>query len=217
LLGSQPLGIIFGLLVGFVAFQIWGDFGPAKIAVANEASALRSAVLLVADLSPEEEAQVRTLISRHIEKCLNEEWPAMAKQSATIARPPPELIEALQRVLAFAPANDGQRTAQREITAALQNALDARRQRIFISQSTVNSVKWSGLLLQALVTLVAIAMVHSDNRSTCAIALGLFATAVAVSVFLIAAHNRPFTGEISVGPDLLRQVIPSEAQAGSGH
>ncbi len=208
-----PLGIIFGLLVGFVAFQIWGDFGQAKLAVANEASALRSVVLLAANLSPEEEAQVRTLIGRHIEKCVSEDWPAMAKQSATLTVPP-ALVEALQRVLAFAPANDGQRTAQREIVSALQNALDARRQRIVISQSTVNSVKWSGLLLAALVTLIAIAMVHSDNRLTCAIALTLFATSVALSVFLIAAHNRPFTGEISVGPELLKQVIPERGQGG---
>ena len=139
----------------------------------------------------------------------------MAKQRATLTAPP-ALVEAVQRVLAFAPANDGQRTAQREIAAALQNALDARRQRIVISQSTVNSVKWSGLLLQALVTLIAIAMVHSDNRLTCAIALTLFATSVAISVLLIAAHNRPFTGQISVGPELLKQVIPSDLKAGSG-
>jgi len=211
-----PLATIFGLLVAFIAFQIWGDFDRAKEAVANEASALRSAVLLAAVFPPEEEAQVRTLIGSHVEKCVSEDWPAMAKQSATLTVPP-ALVEALQRVLAFAPANDGQRTAQREITTALQNALDARRQRIVISQSTVNSVKWSGLLLAALVTLIAIAMVHSDNRLTCAIALTLFATTVALSVFLIAAHNRPFTGEISVGLELLKQVIPSEAQAGSGH
>lgn len=35
-----PLGIIFGLLVGFTAAQVWSDFEKAKIAVSNEASAL---------------------------------------------------------------------------------------------------------------------------------------------------------------------------------
>jgi hypothetical protein len=108
------------------------------------------------------------------------------------------------------PTNDGQRTAQREIVTSLQNAIDARRQRIIISQSGVGSVKWTGLLLQALVTLIAIAMVHCDNRLTCGIALTLFSTGVALSVLLIAAYNRPFTGEISVGPELLQQVIPGE-------
>ena len=39
-----PLGIIFGLLVGFVAVQVWNDFDRGKIAVASEASALRAIV-----------------------------------------------------------------------------------------------------------------------------------------------------------------------------
>ncbi len=64
-----------------------------------------------------------------------------------------------------------------------------------------------GLLLQALCTLIAIAMVHSDNRLTAAIALGLFSTGVAVAILLIASYSRPFTGEISVGPELLHQVM----------
>ena len=56
--------------------------------------------------------------------------------------------------------------------------------------------------------LIAIAMVHSDNRRTAAIAVGIFATGVAVSVVLIASHDRPFSGEISVKPDVLLQVRP---------
>ena len=55
-----------------------------------------------------------------------------------------------------------------------------------------------------------IAMVHSDNRLTCAIAVALFASGIALSSLLIATYSRPFTGEISVGPELLQQVIPSE-------
>ena len=112
--------------------------------------------------------------------------------------------------LGLTPRSDGQVAAQREIVTAVQNALDARRQRIIVSQSGVNWVKWTGLLLQAICTLIAIAMVHSDNRTSAAVAMGLFATGVAVSVVLIASHHRPFTGEISVRPDVLLQVLPEE-------
>jgi hypothetical protein len=43
-----PLGIIFGLLVAFVAAQVWGDVDRANTAVNREASALRAVVLLSA-------------------------------------------------------------------------------------------------------------------------------------------------------------------------
>ena len=41
-----PLGILFALLVGFIAVEVWNNFDKAKTAVATEASALRAVVLL---------------------------------------------------------------------------------------------------------------------------------------------------------------------------
>ena len=88
--------------------------------------------------------------------------------------------------------------------------MDARRQRIIVSESTVNWVKWTSVVIQALCALVAIAIVHSENRPAAALALGIFATGIAVSIVLIASHSGPFSGEISVGPDLLLQVLPPQ-------
>jgi hypothetical protein len=201
-----PLGIIFGLLVGFIAAQVWSDFEKAKVAVATEASALRTVNLLAAGLPEAQRDQFRSLVQKHVDIAVNEEWPAMAKHGATLTALPAALTEALQATLAVAPTDEGQRMTRSEILRALETALDARRQRIIISQSSVSTVKWAGLLLQALCALVAIAMVHSDNRLTCMLALLIFATGIALSVLLIGVYSQPFTGEVSVGPELLEQV-----------
>ena len=203
-----PLGIIFGLLVAFIAAQVWGDLDRAHAAVNSEASALRAIVLLAASFPGEPETQLRALVHRQIDDAVTQEWPAMARRRATLTMTPAPLAEALQVILALTPRGDGQVAAQREILAAVQNAFDARRQRILVSQSSVNWVKWTALLVQAVCTLLAIAMVHSDNRASAAFATGLFATGVAVSVVLISSHDRPFSGDLSVGPDVLLQVLP---------
>ena len=65
------------------------------------------------------------------------------------------------------------------------------------------------MILVALLTLVAIAFVHSDNRLTAALAMGIFAAAVGVSRMFIAAQERPFHGEFAVRPDVLIQVMPA--------
>jgi hypothetical protein len=140
---------------------------------------------------------------------VNEGWPAMAGRRLTLSTLPTSLIAALQETLTLKPADDSQRIAQTEMVKAIQAAADARRQRIVISESSVGRVKWAGILLQGICTMIAIAMVHSDNRLACAIAMTLFATGIALSLLLIAAYSRPFTGEISVRPDLLKQVITS--------
>ena len=116
----------------------------------------------------------------------------MANQNIGLTRPPAALVEALSLALAQTPQHEGQAVAQRETVDALQEALDARRQRIIISRSTINWVKWWGLILEAILTLLAIGMVHSDNRSTAGVAMGIFATAAAVAALMVASHARMF-------------------------
>jgi hypothetical protein len=204
------LGVIFGLFVAFTAAQVWADNDHAGAAVSREASALRAVTLLAAGLPAEQETRLRGLVRSYVEQAVTVEWPQMAHQTASLRATSTALAEALQMVVAMTPQGVGQQTAQREIITALGIALDARRQRIIISQSEVNSVKWWCLYLQAVCELLAIALIHCDNRLASAIALGLFASGVAASVLLIAAHDRPFTGQISISPGPLLQIEPGE-------
>ena len=199
-----PLGVFFALFVAFAASQVWTDNDRANASVDREASALRSVVILAAAFPGEPETRLRSLIRSYVGDAVAQEWPMMAHGTATLQMIPYPLAEALQ----LTPSSQGQQTAQREITAALENALDARRQRIIISQSEVNWVKWSCLCLLAVCALVAIAMVHSDDRLASAITLGLFGIGVATSFLLILAHDRPFLGELSIQPNSLLQVMP---------
>ena len=203
-----PLGILFALLAAFVASQVWNDFEQANVAVQREASALRAVVLLTSAFPPETRAHLQALVGRHIENTVAQEWPDMAARQASLKMTPASLAEALQTTLTLVPRGDGQVVAQRELVAALHSALDARRQRIILSGSGVNWVKWTGLLLEAAAALAGIAFVHCDNRKTAALAMALFSTTVAVVVVLILSHDRPFTGPISVRPDPLLQVMP---------
>jgi amino acid transporter len=203
-----PLGIIFGLLVAFVAAQVWGDVDRATAAVNREASALRGVVLLAKAFPGEPETRLRGFVSQYIREARDVEWPAMAVRRATLTMVPAPLASSLEAAVMLPATGPGQVAAQREIISALENAFDARRQRILVSRSEVNWVKWTALIIQALITLVAIAMVHSDNRSSAVLAIGLFATAMAVCVVLIAMHDRPFTGQLAVRPDALLQVQP---------
>jgi len=166
------LGVLFALLVGFIAVEVWNTFDKAKTAVATEASALRAVVLLARNFPEEQRTRINALINRHIEVAVQQEWPEMAQQRATLSPLPTHLIEALDDAFALKPADESQQAAKPEMIRALRTALDARRQRIVISESAVGAVKWVAILFQALCALVAIAMVHADNRRACVSALG---------------------------------------------
>jgi hypothetical protein len=82
--------------------------------------------------------------------------------------------------------------------------IDARRQRIVISQTTISWVRWFGLLVTGLCVMIGIAFAHLDNRRNCRIALTLFATGMAASILIIAAHSRPFNTTVS--PERLYEI-----------
>ena len=94
-----PLGILFALLVGFIAVEVWSNFDKAKAAVATEASALRAVVLLAGTFPEEQKTRIYALINRHIDEAVNKEWPEMAQQRATLSTLPTALIEELHDTL----------------------------------------------------------------------------------------------------------------------
>ena len=110
-----PLGILFALLVGFIAVEVWNNFDKAKAAVATEASALRAVVVLAGTFPEEQKTRIYALIDRHIEVAVNEGWPAMARHTLTLSTLPTSLIAALQETLTLCqtPAHCDQRICRR--------------------------------------------------------------------------------------------------------
>jgi hypothetical protein len=204
------LGIIFGLFVAFTAAQVWADNDRAGAAISREASALRSIEVFAASFPGESEQALQNLVKDYVQEAASVEWPMMAHQQATLNTRQHALAKALQLVLSLPATSPGQQTAQHAITTAIETALDARRQRIIVSLAEVDLVKWVCLYLQAASVLLAIAIVHAEDRGAAAIALGLFASGVAASVLLIAAHDRPFIGQLAVTPDPLLQIVATK-------
>jgi hypothetical protein len=113
------------LFVAFTAAQVWSDSDRANAAVDREASALRTVVVLAAAFPGEAESRLQALVRRHIEQVTTQEWPMMARGTATLRFTPLLLVEAMQLTLALSPNTEGAKIAQRGIATALESALDA--------------------------------------------------------------------------------------------
>ena len=204
-----PLVMIFGLFVGFLAADVWPSFERARAAVDQEAMALREAVLLAEALPPEARANLRAAVRAHITYAVKEEWPAMAIGGETLRRLPRELMHGTMQLLALTPTQPGHRLAQERALAAIEKALDARRQRIQLSQVSVGAIKWLVVITLAALIQLTIAMLHVDSRAATLITMFLFGTAVAASMLLIMAYDQPFsTGGVRVLPTALQDVMP---------
>jgi hypothetical protein len=204
-----PLAVILGLLIAFLASHVWSSVEEAKIHVGQEAGALREALLLSEALSPESRELVRSAIRDHLRAVLEEEWPAMASGEETLRHLPVALTDAMVALLSLEPAHSGQQLARQRTLAALEQALDARRHRILLSESGLEAVQWLVVLVLSVLILATIAMVHAENRRAAAITMFIFSTAIASCLVLLLAYDRPFGGGgIDVPPTPLQEVMP---------
>jgi hypothetical protein len=205
-----PISMLFGLIVSFLAAQVWTEADRAHAAVTREAIALRSITVAAGALPEATAARLRSLVRAYVDEAVQREWPAMAHRAAALDTVTAAEDEAFQIVTSVHPENEAQTMARHEIVAALRKALDARQERIVISRSTINAVKWTVVGALAFLLLLSIAIVHADDATASLAVLTILTLAVTAAVVLIASHSRPFTGQISVSPELLRQVLPKE-------
>jgi len=202
-----PMGLIFGLLVGFLVADVWADRGDASAAVSQEASAIRDVDLLMAAF-PAERPRVQQLLRGQIDHYVVDEWPQMSDGGATLAVAPAGLVAVQEIALGLPVATDGQRVAQERIVTSADRALESRRARLVLSTSAIDPLRLVALFLVAVVTLAAMGCVQADRLPRAAVAMALLATAMALAMTLLCAQAAPFAGYFAIDPDLLLQVRP---------
>ena len=106
------------------------------------------------------------------------------------------------------PIRPGEQLAQQRVVAALDQALDARRNRIMLSGELIDGVQWGVILVLMILILTTVAMGNVESPRASAIAMFIVATASAASLVLLLAYDQPLNaGGFFVQPTLLRDVF----------
>ncbi len=202
-----PLSVIASLLIAFLAARVWANLDHANSYVGSEAAAVHEAVMLADALPAGPRAALRDAMRNYRQYVEAEDWPAMMAGRASLRRLPPNLAEAMKGLLSFVPTEPGQQVAQQRAVVAIEQVLEARRNRILLSNAAITRIQWLVIIALDALILVTIAMVHIDRRATTAINLFIFSTAVAACLVLLLVYDRPFSaGGAAVQPDALREI-----------
>ena len=201
-----PVSVTFGLIIGFLASQIWADNTKAISAVMREASALKS-IVLISDLFPSEvSTQIHELTASYIDNAVNTEWPKMQTSSSYYGIIDDAEQDGLKTALSIVPTNEPQVAAKKQLIDTFRTLYEARSERLLLSGTSVNGLRWLVVSILAFLLLLISALVHKNNPKSALLALTILSTVIASSYILIVAHDRPFTGYISITPDLLVNV-----------
>jgi len=198
--------VIFGLLIAFLSNDIWDRNKQAERIVLTESDTLISLYSLSA-ASGVSDKGLRTAIRAYAQAVVNDEWPRLAEQQRSSATD-----VALNTLLRSVAVPEAARDAgiQKTMLDMVLRVSAAHEDRIELSGDHTVPTKWMAVLLLAVITQMAIAIVHLDRPRPQAAALFIF-TLAAVSVLgLLAVHEAPFEPPIFVPPgpiiDVLRHV-----------
>jgi hypothetical protein len=204
-----PLCIILGLLIGFLAARVWTNLDRANQYVGQEAGALRDTILLSDALPSDVRTGVRQAVKKHLDFIESKEWPTMASGRANLQSIAVELREAMAILLSFTPVQSNQQLAQQRALVAIEQALEARRNRVLLSQAEIAPIQWIVIIGLAVLILITLAMVLIQERLAMAITMFIYSTGIAVCLVLLMVYDRPFgVGGFIVQPTVLRDIMP---------
>jgi len=191
-----------GLMTGFLASDIWDANRQAARAIQQEADAVSMLIALDVPVASRPDAVAETARA-YMRSVTEDDWPRRATGSG--APITTERFSALTRAVATGHAE--QPGVQTAMLAAIGRIADARSTRLSLMGSHTSALRWSVVLLLAVLTQMAVAAVHLERRRAQAVALILSTSASVVTIGLIAALDQPYHGAYQVSPAPYRQVL----------
>ena len=192
------IGVVYAVLLAFVAVTVWERFEAAETRSYEEASSL-ALVYRDADDFPQSEA-IRSALRSYTKLVAEDEWPAMAhgRQSAEADA----LIEQIDRMVRQLDVKSmRQEDVHQQMLVALDQALRDRDTRLTMSSTGISAIMWLVLMLGAVVTVAFTYLFgykHGPMRSVMAGSLGLL---IGLVLFLTVSLDYPFKGGITIGPE----------------
>jgi hypothetical protein len=195
----QAVMVFYGLMVALVAVSVWQTYAEVSGLVSREATEI---AVLFRDVSGYPEP-VRTVLRDelrgYVEYVIHEAWPLQRQGEV-----PPGWGRWMNRfqaaLMVFEPETEGQSILHAEALRAYNQMVEARRLRLDSVRIGLPGVLWVVIVLGAAISLTASFFFQVDDVRLHSILVVLLSMFVALILFFVLAMDRPFRGDLGIGP-----------------
>jgi hypothetical protein len=199
------VGLIYGVLQAFVVFVVWTHFENAKAAVETEANCAADIYHISYGLSPALQTDIRAELRAYVSDVVTYEWPAMSMGESS-----PEADRSTDRLWytfsTMNPKTTRDTALYQEAISRINEMGNSRRQRLLASRDGVPPVMWVILIFGGVATVAFTYFFGAENQKAQALMTALLTALIAMVLFLIAALDYPFTGDVRVTPIAFQHV-----------
>jgi hypothetical protein len=191
------LGTTYAVILGFMLYTVWTDFGSANLNVDLEASALRNVYRLAEGLPEQQRAQLQLQARAYADAVINQDWPEMARE-----RLPEESHNINQAtwktLMSVKVATPSEIVAEDHAISELSALTEHRRTRLLQSAYHLPTIFWGVLLVGGFLTIASASMFGSANPRLHSLQVFSFTLLITLVLLAIADVNLPFRGWVHV-------------------
>jgi Protein of unknown function (DUF4239) len=198
------LGTTYAVIVGFMLYTVWTDFGTAELNTNAEANSLVNLYRLSDGLPADQGARIKQLTRAYGDAVLDQEWGEMARNITPMESRP--IIEQMwQTLMTLKGASPTEITAEDHALYELSALAGYRRVRLVQCAARLPGVLWFVLIVGGAVTVASTCMFGASNGALHVIQVGAFSLLIALALAAIADINRPFQGSVHVSDYAFRR------------
>ena len=200
-------GVFYGLLLGLLAVATYQNAANVEDNVAREAASLGALYRDVSSYPQPIRADLQKRLQDYTRFVIDKAWPAQRR--GEVPEGSVQMMDEFQQVLAqFEPATKGQEIVHAETLRQYNDMILLRRLRINAIHAGIPGVMWYVVAVGAVINTLLILSFRMRFDIHLVIG-GMLSFFVGVVIFMIAAMDNPFRGEVSVGPDAFELIYTS--------
>jgi hypothetical protein len=203
------LGVAYAVLLAFVIFVVWSQFEDTKSGVAREANAVTDAYRLGQGLPEPSRRQITDLTRAYARVVVGEEWETTGHGSASLdsARAWKALDQLWEAVRKTTPRTAAEQALYTQLLTEMHDISSERKLRLLAARAGIPSLMWVVLVIGAIVTVTFTYFFGVKSFRSQAVMTAALAGTIALNLFLIAALDYPFTGDVRVTPEAFQQAL----------
>jgi len=195
----QCVMVFYGLAVALIAVSVSQSYSDVTKLVSGEATALASLYRDVSCYPEPLRSQMQGELREYVHYVINDAWPL--QRHGQIPAGGVGLMNKFQAtIISFEPATDGQKILHAEALRAYNNLIQARRLRLDAVGTGLPGVMWAVIIVGAIIGLSATFFFKVEDARLHGILVTLLAGFMGLIIFMILALDRPFEGDLGIGP-----------------
>lgn len=200
------VGVMYSLLLGLVAVAAWQNNDAANATASKEAELTAALYRDICAFPETERHKLQDRLEQYLRYVIDIAFPAHRR--GEVPNGGTRILSDFQGILtAYQPATANQQIMLSETFAAFNKVVEASRMRMDAVNAGIPSVFWIVILAGAILSIMLTYMFHLPSLKTHLLLTGIFSLFLGLVIFLIAALDNPFRGEMGVSPEVYASVL----------